>query len=148
MGVVILSELEGGTVTYVSLNDNKIMTLGVNEYFFLTENFEFADASEINSAMGFLVINKRSSLEKTVKSIIKNELDETERAVIKLYYYKGLDTLSISEMCNLSRSSVYRNLKSGLRKIENSIKYVLEYDGFSSKMSSEELAKYIKGAVS
>lgn len=146
--VVILSELEGGTAMYVSLNDNKIRTLGVNEYFFLTENFEFADASEINSAMGFLVINKRSSLEKTVKSIIKNELDETERAVIKLYYYNGLDTLSISEMCNLSRSSVYRNLKSGLRKIENSIKYVLEYDGFSSKMSSEELVKYIKGAVS
>ncbi len=133
---------------YVSSNDNKIKTLGVNEYFFLTENFEFSDKSEIGSAMGFIIMNKRSSLEKTVKSIIENELDETERAVIKLFYYNGLDTLSISEMCSLSRSSVYRNLKSGLKKIENSIKYVLEYDGFSSKMSSDELVKYIKGAVS
>lgn len=133
---------------YVSSNDNKIKTLGVNEYFFLTENFEFADKSEIGSAMGFIIMNKRSSLEKTIKSIIENELDETERAVIKLFYYNGLDTLSISEMCSLSRSSVYRNLKSGLKKIENSIKYVLEYDGFSSKMSSDELVKYIKGAVS
>lgn len=132
---------------YVSSNDNKIKNLGVNEYFFLTENFEFADKSEVQSAMGFIIMNKRNSLEKTVRSIIENELDETERAVIKLFYYNGLDTLSISEMCSLSRSSVYRNLKSGLKKIEHPIKYVLEYDGFSSKMSSEELVKYIKGAV-
>lgn len=133
---------------YVSSNDNKIKTLGVNEYFFLTENFEFADKSEVQGAMGFIIMNKRNSLKKTVRSIIENELDETEKAVIKLFYYNGLDTLSISEMCSLSRSSVYRNLKSGLKKIEKLIKYVLEYDGFSSKMSSEELVKYIKGAVS
>lgn len=133
---------------YVSSNDNKIKTLGVNEYFFLTENFEFADKSEVQGAMGFIIMNKRNSLEKTVRSIIENELDETEKTVIKLFYYNGLDTLSISEMCSLSRSSVYRNLKSGLKKIEKLIKYVLEYDGFSSKMSSEELVKYIKGAVS
>ena len=123
---------------YVSSNDNKIKTLGVNEYFFLTENFEFADKSEVQSAMGFIIMNKRNSLEKTVKSIIENELNENEKNVIKLFYYNGLDTLS----------SVYRNLKIGLKKIEKSIKYVLEYDGFSSKMSSEELVKYIKEAVS
>lgn len=133
---------------YVSSNDNKIKTLGVNEYFFLTENFEFADKSEVQSAMGFIIMNKRNSLEKTVKSIIENELNENEKNVIKLFYYNGLDTLSISEICGLSRSSVYRNLKIGLKKIEKSIKYVLEYDGFSSKMSSEELVKYIKEAVS
>lgn len=133
---------------YVSSNDNKIKTLGVNEYFFLTENFEFADKSEVQRAIGFIIMNKRNCLEKIVRSIIENELDETEKAVIKLFYYNGLDTLSISEMCSLSRSSVYRNLKSGLKKIEHPIKYVLEYDGFSSKMSSEELVKYIKEAVS
>ena len=133
---------------YVSSNDNKIKTFGVNEYFFLTENFEFADKSEVQSAMGFIIMNKRNSLEKTVKSIIENELNENEKNVIKLFYYNGLDTLSISEICGLSRSSVYRNLKIGLKKIEKSIKYVLEYDGFSSKMSSEELVKYIKEAVS
>ena len=133
---------------YVSSNDNKIKTLGVNEYFFLTENFEFADKSEVQSAMGFIIMNKRNSLEKTVKSIIENELNENEKNVIKLFYYNGLDTLSISEICGLSRSSVYRNLKIGLKKIEKSIKYVLEYDGFSSKMPSEELVKYIKEAVS
>ena len=116
---------------YVSSNDNKIKTLGVNEYFFLTENFEFADKSEVQSAMGFIIMNKRNSLEKTVKSIIENELNENEKNVIKLFYYNGLDTL-----------------KNGLKKIEKSIKYVLEYDGFSSKMSSEELVKYIKEAVS
>ena len=98
--------------------------------------------------MGFIIMNKRNSLEKTVKSIIENELNENEKNVIKLFYYNGLDTLSISEICGLSRSSVYRNLKIGLKKIEKSIKYVLEYDGFSSKMSSEELVKYIKEAVS
>lgn len=133
---------------YVSSNESKIKYLGINEYFFLTENLEFADASEIQSAMGYIIINKKRSLEKTVRSVIENELDETEKAVIKLFYYDGFDTLSISEMCNIARSSVYRNLKSGLNKIEKSIKYVLEYDGFSSNMSSEELVKYVKEAVS
>lgn len=133
---------------YVSSNESKIKYLGINEYFFLTENLEFADASEIQSAMGYIIINKKRSLEKTVRSVIENELDETEKAVIKLFYYDGFDTLSISEMCSIARSSVYRNLKSGLNKIEKSIKYVLEYDGFSSNMSSEELIKYVKEAVS
>lgn len=133
---------------YVSSNESKIKYLGINEYFFLTENLEFADESEIQSAMGYIIINKKRSLEKTVRSVIENELDETEKAVIKLFYYDGFDTLSISKMCNIARSSVYRNLKSGLNKIEKSIKYVLEYDGFSSNMSSEELIKYVKEAVS
>lgn len=133
---------------YVSSNDRKIKYLGVNEYFFLTENLEFADASEVQSAMGFIIINKRNSLKKTVKSVIENELDDTERAVIKLFYYNGFDTCAISQICRLSRSSVYRNLNSGLEKIENTVKYILEYEGFSSKMSAEELVKYVKGAVS
>lgn len=133
---------------YVSSNENKIKYLGINEYFFLTENLEFADESEIQSAMGYIIINKKRSLEKTVRSVIENELDETEKAVIKLFYYSGLNTVEISRMCGLSRSSVYRNLKNGLKKIEKTIKYVLEYDGLSSKMSSEELIKYVKGAVS
>lgn len=133
---------------YVSSNDNKIKALGVNEYFFLTENLEFADESEIQRAMGYIIINKRKSLAKTVRSIIENELDETEKTVVKLFYYRGFDTLSISEMCCLSRSSVYRNLKSGLKKIENATKYIFEYDGFSSQMSAEELVKCVKGAVS
>lgn len=133
---------------YVSSNDRKIKYLGVNEYFFLTENLEFADASEVQSAMGFIIINKRNSLKKTVKSVIENELDDTERAVIKLFYYNGFDTRAISQICRLSRSSVYRNLNSGLDKIENTVKYILEYEGFSSKMSAEELVKYVKGAVS
>lgn len=133
---------------YVSSNENKIKYLGINEYFFLTENLEFADEAEVQSAMGFIIINKKRSLEKTVRSVIENELDGTEKAVIKLFYYNGFNTLEIAEMCGLSRSSVYRNLNSGLKKIGNTIKYVLEYDGFSSKMSAEELVKYVKGAVS
>lgn len=133
---------------YVSSNENKIKYLGINEYFFLTENLEFTDESEVQSAMGFIIINKKKSLEKTVRSVIENELDETEKAVIKLFYYDGFNTLAISEMCNMARSSVYRNLNSGLKKIENTVKYVLEYDGFSSKMSAEELVKYVKGSAS
>lgn len=133
---------------YVSSNENKIKYLGINEYFFLTENLEFSDESEVQSAMGFIIINKKKSLEKTVRSVIENELDDTEKAVIKLFYYNGFNTLAISEMCSLSRSSVYRNLNSGLKKIEKAIKYVLEYDGFYSKMSADELVKYVKGAVS
>ena len=133
---------------YVSSNESKIKYLGINEYFFLTENLEFTDKSEVQSAVGFIIINKKKSLEKTVRSVIENELEETEKKVIKLFYYDGFNTLAISEMCNIARSSVYRNLNSGLKKIENAIKYILEYDRLSSKMSAEELVKYVKGAVS
>lgn len=133
---------------YVLSNDSKIKYLGVNEYFFLTENLEFTDESEIQSAMGFIIVNKRNSLEKTVKSVIENELNDLEKSVIRLFYYNGLDTREISEICRISRSSVYRNLKSGLDKIEGKVKYILEYERFTSKMSADELVKYVKGAVS
>lgn len=132
---------------YVSSNENKIKYLGVNEYFFLTENLEFTDESEVQSAVRFIVVNKRKNLEKTVKSVIENELDETEKNVIKLFYYKGFNAIAISKICNISRSSVYRNLNSGLKKIENTMKYVLEYEGFSENLSAGELVKFVKGEV-
>lgn len=133
---------------YVLSNENKIKYLGVNEYFFLTENLEFTDESEVQRAVRFIVVNKRKNLERTIKSVIENELDETEKTVIKLFYYKGFNALAISKICNISRSSVYRNLDSGLRKIENTLKYVLKYEEFSEKMSARELVKFVKGAVS
>lgn len=133
---------------YISSNENKIKYLGINEYFFLTENLEFTDESEVRDAIGFIVINKKRNLEKTVKRVIENELDETEKSVIKLFYYNGFNSLAISKMCNISRSSVYRNLNSGLKKIENALKYVLVYEDFSSKISAAELVKFVKGAVS
>lgn len=129
-------------------NENKIEYLGVNEYFFLTENLEFTNESEVQGAVRFIVVNKRKSLERTVKSVIENELDESEKTVIKLFYYNGFSALAISKICKMARSSVYRNLNSGLRKIENAIKYVLEYEGFSAEMSADELVKFVKGAVS
>lgn len=132
---------------YVSSNENKVKYLGVNEYFFLTENLEFTDESEVQSAVRFIVVNKRRNLEKTVKSVIENELDETEKNVIKLFYYKGFNAIAISKICNISRSSVYRNLNSGLKKIENTMKYVLEYEGFSENLSAGELVKFVKGEV-
>ncbi|MCH5190249.1 MAG: sigma-70 family RNA polymerase sigma factor [Oscillospiraceae bacterium] len=129
-------------------NENKIKYLGVNEYFFLTENLEFTNGSEVQGAVRFIVVNKRKNLERTVKSVIENELDESEKTVIKLFYYNGFSALAISKICKMARSSVYRNLNSGLRKIENAIKYVLEYEGFSAEMSADELVKFVKGAVS
>ena len=129
-------------------NENKIKYLGVNEYFFLTENLEFTNESEVQGAVRFIVVNKRKSLERTVKSVIENELDESEKTVIKLFYYNGFSALAISKICKMARSSVYRNLNSGLRKIENAIKYILEYEGFSAEMSADELVKFVKGAVS
>lgn len=133
---------------YVLLNENKIKYLGVNEYFFLTENLEFTDESEVQEAVRFIVVNKMKNLERTVKSVIENELDETEKNVIRLFYYDGFNALDISKICNISRSSVYRNLNSGLGKIENTLKYVLEYEGFSEDLSAGELVKFVKGAVS
>ena len=129
-------------------NENQIKYLGVNEYFFLTENLEFTNEAEVQGAVRFIVVNKRKNLERTVRSVIENELDESEKNVIKLFYYNGLSALAISKICNMARSSVYRNLNSGLRKIENAIKYVLEYEGFSAEMSADELVKFVKGAVS
>lgn len=132
----------------VASNENRIKNLGINEYFFLTENLEFADESEIQSAVGFIITNKKKNLQRTVRSVIENELDETEKTVIRLFYYSGLDTLSISKKCSLARSTVYRNLKSGLKKIENPLRYVLEYDGYFSDMSADELVKCVKGELS
>lgn len=130
---------------FVSSNENKIKNLGVNEYFFLTENLEFADESEIQSGMGFLIKNKKKNLFKTVQSVIENELDETEKYIIKLYYYDGLDTATISKKCNIARSSVYRNIKSALGKIENSVKYIFLYEDYFSTLSAYELLQYVKG---
>lgn len=125
-------------------SENKIINLTDGEYFFLTENFEFADRSEIQKAVSYIITNKKKNLRRTVRSVINNELDDKERNVIKLYYYAGNDTETISKICCLSRSSIYRILKNGLSVIENRLQYVLEYDKYFDDMSATELIKCVK----
>ena len=132
---------------FVLSNEKRLRNLEVGEYFFLTENLEFTNQAEIENGVRFLVSSKRNNLVKTVQDIIENELDNTERAVIKMYFYDCLDTLTISKKCNISRSSVYRNIKNGLVKIETYVKYVLRYDGYCSMLSADELIREVKGAV-
>lgn len=132
---------------FILSNEKRIQNLEIGEYFFLTENLEFTNQAEIEDGVVFLVTSKRNNLVKTVHDIIENELDNIERAVIKMYFYDCLDTLTISKKCNISRSSVYRNIKNGLLKIETYVKYVLRYDGYCSKLSVDELIREVKGEI-
>lgn len=132
---------------FVISNENKLKNLEIGEYFFLTENLEFTNQSQVKNSVQFIIKNKKTNLVKTVQDIIENELNNIEKTVIKLYFYDGLGTNAISKMCNIARSSVYRNLKSGLYKIENSMKYVLRYDEYCSAYSVDELLKEVKGEV-
>lgn len=122
-----------------------IVELTVDEYAFLTENFELANDSDIENGVKYLVYNKKRSLFDTVRKIMENELSSLEKELVLDFWGKELTISELEEKYKISRAGVYRYLNNAKKKIEKFIKYVLIYDDSVQRFSVSDFLRFIKG---
>lgn len=121
-----------------------ITELTVDEYAFLTENFEISDKSDIKNGVRYLVYNRKRSILNTVKKVIENELSSLEKELVLDFWGKELTIAELENKYKISRAGVYRYLNNAKKKIEKFIKYVLVYDEEVQHYSASDFLKFIK----
>ena len=119
--------------------------LAVDEYAFLTENFEFANKDEIKNGVGYIVFNRKRNILNTVKKIVENELSSLEKELVLDFWGKELKVEDLAQKYELSRAAIYRNLNSAKKKIEKYLKYVLIYEDNVQRYSVSDFFEFIKG---
>ena len=124
---------------------HQITELAVDEYAFLTENFEFTNEDEIKNCVGYIVFNRKRNILNTVKKVIENELSALEKDLVLDFWGKELTVEELAEKYKISRASVYRYLNNAKKKIEKFIKYVLVYDDAVQQYSISDFFYFIKG---
>ncbi len=108
--------------------EQELQSISTEEYYYLTENFEFVDATTRANQVKYLVYNKDKKIIDTVKQVMANELTEKEREMAIDYWSNNLSIGDISKKYNISRSALYREINAIKKKIDVSLKYVLFYN--------------------
>ncbi len=125
--------------------NNRITELTVDEYAFLSENFEFVNEKDVGNGVSYIVFNRKRNILNTVKKVIENELSSLEKELILDFWGRELTVEELLEKHKLSRSSVYRYLNNAKNKIEKYIKYVLVYEDNVQRYSVADFLNFIKG---
>lgn len=127
------------------LFNSQTTELAVDEYAFLTENFEFANKDEIKNGVAYIVFNRKRNILNTAKKIIENELNSLEKELVLDFWGKELKAEDLTQKYGLSRAAIYRNLNSAKKKIEKYLKYVLIYEDDVQRYSVSDFIEFIKG---
>ncbi len=70
---------------------------------------------------------RKSELFALVRTVIKNELDESQQEFVRLYWYEGKTLNEISKIMQLDKSTLSRKEKKINRIIYEKLKYAMEY---------------------
>lgn len=100
------------------------------------EAFSLWQAEENSSVDEYLLRERREELQRLVKKVIKNELDERDRLLVLLHWYKGKTKDEIAVLIGQDRSTVYRRFEKINDVIYEKLKYAIEYrfgNDFSQK---------------
>ena len=104
--------------------------LKAQEAFLLWQAEENCDIDE------YILRERKQELHRLVKKVIKNELDERDRLLVSLHWYKGKSKEEIASIIGINRSTVFRRFEKINEIIYEKLKYALEYrygDDFSQK---------------
>ena len=88
--------------------NEKLHCISTEDYYYLTENFQFVDAETRANQVKYLVYNKDKKIMDTMQKVMENELTEKERQLAIDYWSDNLSIGEISKKHNISRSSFYR----------------------------------------
>ena len=106
--ICILIFLSRGGFTTTS--NEKIIELSMDDYLFLTEDLETMNNDSLDKGIKYLVFRKKQRMIDTVRSVMNNELTETERNIAEDYWCNNLLVEEIAEKYKLSRSGLYRTV--------------------------------------
>ena len=65
------------------------------------------------------------ALRRTVARVVEEELTIRQRQIVQLFFYDGMSAAEIAQELGLARSTVYRTMQRGMRRIERSMRYAL-----------------------
>lgn len=124
---------------------NRITEISVDEYAFLTENFEFKNKNDVETGVRYILFNRRRNMIDIVKKIFDNELTLTEKKVALEFWRDNLSVDELAERYGISRATVYRNLNNAKKKLEKYIDYVLIYADAVKEYSVSDFLKFVQG---
>lgn len=128
--------------------NQKLQCISTEEYYYLTENFEFVDAQTRADQVSYLVYSKDKKIMDTVKQVLENELTEKERGVAVDYWSNNLSIGDISKKHNISRSSLYRLINEIKKKLDLYLKYVLFYNEITKPPAVTDFIRQVQILVS
>lgn len=132
----------------MAYKNEQLYGISTEEYYYLTENFEFVDAGTRANQVRYLVYSKDKKIMDTVKKVMENELSEKERDLAVDYWSNNMSIADISKKHNISRSSFYRAIGEIKKKIDVSLKYVLFYNDIIKPPSATEFTRQVQANFS
>ncbi len=83
--------------------------------------------SEVHSNRNNLLFEKRKAeLNRLVRRVINEELDEFDRKIVELHWYKGFSKSETAEKMGVDRSTVHRHFTSINETVYEKLKYAVE----------------------
>lgn len=81
-----------------------------------------------NACAGCLYQAGKLSTNDVLISVINNELSETEKRIIEMYWFRNMSVKHISAVSGISVTSIRRALNRAVKKIESFMKYIVLYN--------------------
>ena len=69
----------------------------------------------------------KAALERLVRRVIRNELNEQDRLLVRLHWYQGKSKDEIAALIGVDRSTVHRRLERASKIIYDNLKYAVDY---------------------
>ena len=113
---------------FTTISNGKIIELSMDDYLFLTEDLETMNNASLDKGIKYLVFRKKQRMIDTVRSVMNNELTETERNIAEDYWCNNLLVEEIAEKYKLSRSGLYSTVDVIKEKMNIYLKYVVFYN--------------------
>ncbi|MBR3817371.1 MAG: hypothetical protein IKJ27_11675 [Clostridia bacterium] len=82
-----------------------------------------------------MLLRRKEELQRLVRKVIREELDEFDRRLVELHWYKGLSKSTVAEMLSVDRTTVHRHFTKINETVYEKLKYAVEliYGGNSEK---------------
>ena len=97
-------------------------------YHFLCEKSAFENWQREQSELPEEILERRKqALNKVIKEVIDNELNEQEQVLAEMFWYNGIKQRKICSLLGLTPSYVSRHLQDIQKKVYRYMKYVVKY---------------------
>lgn len=84
-------------------------------------------AKQYNNEEEYIVRQRKAELNKLVRKVIENELNDTDKKIAILYWYKNMPQNKISSIVGMSSSTINRRINKICDTLFDKLKYVMEF---------------------
>ncbi|MBQ8029120.1 MAG: transcriptional regulator [Clostridia bacterium] len=97
------------------------------DYMFAKEAFNKWQIEQSCEIDDYIIRKRKAELEKLVRKVIKNELEEKDIVIVNLHWYQGYSQKQIAALLKMEPSTVCRRLEKINNTIYEKLKYAIEY---------------------